>query len=510
MDEETPLVDVVVKDDEKEWWCYWKEEWHHMWELMIPVIGTYLLEILPGIVTIILVGFFFGEEKEYLDAASLATMMMNVFGLSIGFGLATAMDTLCSQEHGRRSNQSSSTDDDDADDDDDAGIMITYLQTGMYVLGIIFFGFVLWVHLYTGTILEYMGLPPNVCLLAGQYTQILVAGIPFLYFYELLRKTLQAQNNVRPMFVAALAANIFHIIMGILLIKSPLGIYGPAVARLLCSISYPLFLCMAMNTTTTKTKKYNIIVTKELFQFSSSSKQQNNNKLVVSEFLSLGIPGMLQLCLEWWSFELLAFIAGLLPRPELEIGINTIIMSIGSFVYMFYLGVGVSANVCVGNALGANQMERAHVVCQVSYTYSILISVCMASTLLLTQRYIPHIFTSDPELIDECFRSKVLIVAAIFQVFDAMGACVQGILRGSGQQYYGAIYGFIAYLGVGITSGIYLAFHFHLQVTGLWIGMTCALFTIATLGTLHIFYFSPIYTKTTTNTTTDQHNTNSK
>ena len=489
MDEERPLVPVAVEKDEKDWWSYWIEEWHHMWELMIPVIGTYLLEMLPGIVTIVLVGFFFGEEKEYLDAASLATMMMNVFGLSIGFGLATAMDTLCSQEYGRRSNQPSSF---CCDDDDDAGVvMITYLQTGMYVLGIIFFGFVLWVHLYTGPILEYMGLPPNVCVLAGQYTKILVAGIPFLYLYELLRKTLQAQNNVRPMFVAALAANLFHIGMGIILIKSPLGFYGPAVARLLCCISYPLFLYMAVDKT-----NVNVVMTTKLFQF-YSSKHKQQKPLVFYEFLSLGIPGMLQLCLEWWSFEVLAFIAGLLPRPELEIGVNTIIMSIGSFVYMFYLGLGVSANVCVGNALGANQLKRAHVVCQVAYTYSILISLCIASILLLTQRYIPPIFTSDPELIEECFRSKVLIVAAVFQVFDAMGACVQGILRGSGQQLFGAIYGFIAYLGVGITLGVTLAFHFHFQVTGLWIGMTCALFTIATLGTLHIFYFSPMYTKKT-------------
>jgi len=422
---------------------------------------------------------------------------MNMFGLGIGFGLATAMDTLCSQEHGRRRKRSNSNNDDD--DDDASVVMRIYLKTGMYVLGIIFFGFVLWVHLYTGPILEYMGLPRNVCMLAGQYTKILVGGIPFLYFYELLRKILQAQNNVRPMFVAALAANVFHIIMGITLIQSPLGFYGPAVARLLCCISYPLFLYMAaIDPTTNKNENHvnnnnnnnNNNDIRQLFQFYSSSSKQ---VLVLHEFLSLGIPGMLQLCLEWWSFEVLAFISGLLPKPELEIGVNTIIMSIGSFVYMFYLGIGVSANVCVGNALGANQMKRAHVVCQVSYTYSILVSLCIASILLLTQRYIPLLFTSDIELIKECSRSKVLIVAAIFQVFDAMGASVQGILRGSGQQLFGAIYGFIAYLGVGMTLGLTLAFHFHLNVTGLWIGMTCALLTIATLGTLHIFYFSPIY-----------------
>ena len=40
------------------------------------------------------------------------------------------------------------------------------------------------------------------------------------------------------------------------------------------------------------------------------------------QFLKLGIPGMLALCLEWWAFEILAILCGLTKDPETAIGAN--------------------------------------------------------------------------------------------------------------------------------------------------------------------------------------------
>jgi hypothetical protein len=83
------------------------DEMTSMIKLSIPVTLTYILEMLPGIVTIILVGRAgLGSDvspdeqissKLYIDAAALAVMFMNVVALSPGFGLLTAIDTLCSQ-----------------------------------------------------------------------------------------------------------------------------------------------------------------------------------------------------------------------------------------------------------------------------------------------------------------------------------------------------------------------------------------------------------------------------
>ena len=109
------------------------DEMKSMIKLAIPVTITYILEMLPGIITIILVGRVevsgseseeaISSQKLQIDAAALAVMFMNVVALSPGFGtlnwihslymefmysisdasraslsgLLTAMDTLCSQ-----------------------------------------------------------------------------------------------------------------------------------------------------------------------------------------------------------------------------------------------------------------------------------------------------------------------------------------------------------------------------------------------------------------------------
>lgn len=58
--------------------------------LAIPIISTYLLELIPGIVTIILVGRADHGSASltqlYLDAAALANMWVNITALSTGFG----------------------------------------------------------------------------------------------------------------------------------------------------------------------------------------------------------------------------------------------------------------------------------------------------------------------------------------------------------------------------------------------------------------------------------------
>ena len=59
-------------------------------KLAIPIISTYLLELIPGIVTIILVGRAdhggASLTQLYLDTAALANMWVNITALSTGFG----------------------------------------------------------------------------------------------------------------------------------------------------------------------------------------------------------------------------------------------------------------------------------------------------------------------------------------------------------------------------------------------------------------------------------------
>eukprot|EP00126_Sphaerothecum_destruens_P015899 Sdes_comp9969_c0_seq1m1532 len=75
----------------------WISEIYETWCLAWSVIASYILQIFPGMVNVVFLGHL---GVEALGASTLATMFINVTGLSLGLGLATAMDTLCSQAYG--------------------------------------------------------------------------------------------------------------------------------------------------------------------------------------------------------------------------------------------------------------------------------------------------------------------------------------------------------------------------------------------------------------------------
>ena len=78
------------------------DEMAAMIKLAIPVTLTYILEMMPGIITIVLVGRVKENESEeevslqklHIDAAALAVMFMNVVALSPGFGKSTEFNLI--------------------------------------------------------------------------------------------------------------------------------------------------------------------------------------------------------------------------------------------------------------------------------------------------------------------------------------------------------------------------------------------------------------------------------
>ncbi|RLN53212.1 hypothetical protein BBJ29_000518 [Phytophthora kernoviae] len=77
------------------------QELRTLLSLVYPVVMTMVLEFLPGFTGIILAGHIKSPfTQQYVDAATLSTMFMNITANSVGLGLASALDTLCSQAYG--------------------------------------------------------------------------------------------------------------------------------------------------------------------------------------------------------------------------------------------------------------------------------------------------------------------------------------------------------------------------------------------------------------------------
>ena len=48
-------------------------------------------------------------------------------------------------------------------------------------------------------------------------------------------------------------------------------------------------------------------------------------------FFKLGIPGLLMICFEWWTYEISAIVAGTVS--ELQLAVNTVLMQFGVLTF---------------------------------------------------------------------------------------------------------------------------------------------------------------------------------
>ena len=93
--------------------------------------------------------------------------------------------------------------------------------------------------------------------------------------------------------------------------------------------------------------------------------------------------------------------------------------------------------------------------------------------------YIPQLFTADPDVIE--LVAKILPLCAAFQLFDALAACCNGILRGLGRQEVGGYVQLFSYYAVAMPISMGTAFGLGWQLYGLWAGVATALGLVAVI-----------------------------
>lgn len=104
---------------------------------------------------------------------------------------------------------------------------------------------------------------------------------------------------------------------------------------------------------------------------------------------------------------------------------------------------------------------------------AIVVGVFNVLLLSSLRNYLGQLFTSDPEVI--ALVARILPICAAFQLFDALAACCNGILRGLGRQEVGGYVQLFCYYAVAMPISMGTAFGLGWQIEGLWAGVAIAL-----------------------------------
>jgi MATE family multidrug resistance protein len=87
------------------------------------------------------------------------------------------------------------------------------------------------------------------------------------------------------------------------------------------------------------------------------------------------------------------------------------------------------------------------------------------------------LYTSDPQV--RSVGSSLLVLAAVFEIFDGIQAVSTGALRGLGETRTPMLANLVGYWVLGLPLGMFLCFVLHWGIYGVWIGLTLALIVVA-------------------------------
>ncbi|KAJ4712416.1 Protein DETOXIFICATION [Melia azedarach] len=176
-------------------------------------------------------------------------------------------------------------------------------------------------------------------------------------------------------------------------------------------------------------------------------------------------------CLEFWSYEFLVLMSGLLPNPKLETSVMSICLNISSVIFRIPFGFGSAVSTRVSNELGAGRPKAARLAVEIVIFLAVAEGVLLSSIAVGLRDIWGYTYTNDVKVIR--YLASIMPVLALSNFMDGIQGVLSGTARGCGWQKIGAFVNLGAYYLMGLPSAIALGFFFHFGAKGLWMGIIC-------------------------------------
>ena len=176
--------------------------------------------------------------------------------------------------------------------------------------------------------------------------------------------------------------------------------------------------------------------------------------------------------LEYWSFELVVLLSGLLPNPTLETSVLSISLNTCWMVYMISVGLGGTVSTRVANELGAGNGGYARLAVIAAASIAASEGAVIAAVTLLVRNVWGKLYSKEKEVI--IYVARILPLLAVSNFLDGFQCVLSGAARGCGWQTMCAVINLGAYYVIAIPCSVLLAFVFHL---GGMVGICIRLFT---------------------------------
>lgn len=438
-------------------------EMHAQIKIATPVCLTFILRKSIDIVSVIFVGHL---GAHFLSSCGLATVTSNVTGSAIVVGMGGALSTLASQANGGR----------------DAEALNMSLQRAVLILPTIACMPVSLLWLFSERIMLTFGQEPALARDASHYLLLLIPSLYFMSLSICIQNWLHAQARTAAVAVVTACMALLHPLWCWLFIYY-LG-FGYLGAAMAVSLSRALeFGALAWYLTLGSSILSDVGFTWSL----------HKALLNWGPFLALGLPNIMMM-MEWMASEVVIFLAGALVHPETQVSAMSIYQSTITLCFMIPSGLSVSAATRCGNALGLRDASSAARAALAAPLLAALVSCSVAGLVFAVHTSWALVFTSDRAVVRAV--ANILPLLTIYVVADGVQGALTGILKGLGQQRYGAPIVIFSYYVVGLPLSVALGFNWDPRSLsdGLGIWGLCVGTTVGTL--MHALLYAVVVSRT--------------
>ncbi|KAK8542747.1 hypothetical protein V6N12_015330 [Hibiscus sabdariffa] len=357
----------------------------------LPMVLCNVFYFLITMVSVMFAGHLGDVE---LAGSTLANSWASVTGFAFMTGLSGALETLCGQSFGAKM----------------YNMLGIYLQASC-IISFLFSIIISIMWVFTEPILVLLHQDPEISRMAALYMKYLIPGLFAYGFLQNLLRFLQTQSIVIPLVVFSVVPLGIHFgIVYSLVNKTSLGFKGAAMAA---SISIWIsFLSLAT-----------YVVFADKFKNTWKGWSFESFRYIIRNS-KIALPSAAMLCLEFWAFEILVFLAGLMPNPEITTPLIAICVNTENIAYMITYGLSAAASTRVSNELGAGNPDKAKQAMTVTLKLSVLLALVVVLTLALGHNIWSGFFSDSRSIIEKFAQMTPLLAVSI--AIDA----IQGVLSG--------------------------------------------------------------------------------
>ena len=437
------------------------KEFSHNLKLAYPVIIGMIGHTLVGFVDNAMVGQLGTSE---LAAISLGNSFV-FLAMSFGIGFSTAITPLIAESDALKDNNKTKS----------------ILSNGIIICSIL--GFILTVLvLISKPIIYYMGQPEIVVTLAYPYITLVAISLFPLIIFQSFKQFSDGLSFTKIAMISTVIANIINVVLNYILIYGKFGfprleLVGAGIGTLISRFIMVIIIIYLIKTN----PKINQYIDK-LFNLKYSSK-------IINKIVNLGYPSALQM-----MFEVGFFISGIWVCGIIGVNhqaANQIALNLSSLTFMVALGLSVAATIRIGNQKGLSDYVNLKRIAISIFLITILIEIIFATVFIIFSDSLPWLYLDNNESFDVLetvsIASKLLIIVALFQIFDGIQIVAQGSLRGIQDVKIPSLICFLSYVVFGVPIMIYLGLYTDLKATGVWIGFLIGLLIASILLSIRFF-----------------------